>query len=417
MHAFVIGAGVIGVTTAWQLAKNGWQVTLVDAQGEPAAVTSHANGGQLSYSYVAPLADPGVLPHLPEWLLRRESPLRFTPRLDPAQWAWCLKFLRACNSRTATESTAQMLTLSYLSRNVLHEWLHEVPLEFSHAAHGKLIVYRSAALLDKTRSLVAYQAEHGSSQQVLDADSCVSLEPALASVQHDIAGAVYTPSEESGDCAQFTHQLFDRLSTLKSVEIRMGDRVRRLHRAGGDIQGVLMEGGEVLQADHYVVAAGMGSVSLLEPLGSRPALYPLKGFSLSVPCAPETPVPTISVTDYERKTVYARLGSTLRIAAMVGIGSRDTRIEADRIALLRRQVSELLPGLDLTEAQAWAGQRPATPDGRPLIGRSRAAGNLWLNIGHGALGFTLACGSSRLLSDLMEGREPSIEAHPFQPAC
>ncbi|CAM5189406.1 D-amino-acid dehydrogenase OS=Castellaniella defragrans OX=75697 GN=HNR28_001444 PE=3 SV=1 [Castellaniella defragrans] len=417
MRACVIGAGVIGVTTAWHLAKDGWQVTLVDACAEPAAVTSYANGGQLSYSYVAPLADPGVLPHLPEWLLSSTSPLRFTPRLDPAQWSWCLKFLGACTARTASQSTAQMLTLSYLSRDVLHEWLREAPLEFGHSNNGKLIVYRSAALLDKARSLVAYQAEHGSTQQVLDPEACVALEPALASVRARIAGAIYTPSEESGDCAKFTQGLFARLAALDGVEIRMGEGVSHLRRAQGAIQGVVLAGGETLQADHYVVAAGMGSLPLLAPLGARPALYPLKGFSLSLPCAPGDGVPAISVTDYERKTVYANLGGTLRIAAMVGIGSRDDRVEPDRITLIKRQVQELLPQLDLTQAQPWAGQRPATPDGRPLIGRSQAANNLWLNIGHGALGFTLACGSSRVLARLMGGESPEIDARPFQPRC
>lgn len=416
MEACVIGAGVIGVTTAWQLARDGWQVTLIDAESEPAAVTSHANGGQLSYSYVAPLAEPGVLPHLPQWLLSPGSPLRFTPRLDPRQWSWCLKFLRACNARTAARTTAQMLTLSYLSRTVLHEWLVETPIEFGHSANGKLIVYRTPRLLDGARSLVAYQAEHGSAQKVLDADACVALEPALAAIHKRIAGAIYTPSEESGDCARLTRGLAERLAACGNVQVRMGTAVHHLERVGGVIREAVLVDGRRIRADQFVVAAGMGSVRLLAPLGSRPALYPLKGFSLTVPCTPGE-VPAISVTDYERKTVYADLGGRLRIAAMVGLGARDNRIEPARIALIKRQVAEFLPGLDLAHAEAWAGQRPATPDGRPRIGQSRAARNLWVNIGHGALGFTLACGSSRVLGRLMAGAEPGIDASPFTPNC
>lgn len=416
MEACIIGAGVIGVTTAWQLAKDGWQVTLVDAANEPAAVTSHANGGQLSYSYVAPLAEPDVLPHLPQWLLSPNSPLRFTPRLDPHQWSWCLRFLRACTTRTAARSTAQMLTLSYLSRSVLHEWLAETPIEFGHSFNGKLIVYRTPKLLDRARSLVAYQAEHGSAQKVLDADACVALEPALAAIRKQIAGGIYTSSEESGDCARLTRGLADRLAARGNVQLRMGTAVHHLERVDGAVREVVLVDGSRIRADHFVVAAGMGSVPLLAPLGSRPALYPLKGFSLTVPCA-RGEVPAVSVTDYERKTVYADLGDRLRIAAMVGLGSKDNRIEPARIALIKRQVAELLPRIDLTHAEAWAGQRPATPDGRPLIGRSRAARNLWVNIGHGALGFTLACGSGRVLGHLMAGTEPEIDAGPFTPNC
>ncbi|MGB6008726.1 D-amino acid dehydrogenase [Castellaniella sp.] len=416
MHACVIGAGVIGVTTAWQLARQGWQVTLVDTAAEPAGGASHANGGQLSYSYVAPLAEPGMLPHLPAWLLNPASPLRFRPRADPLQWRWCLQFLRACNTRAASATSAQLLSLSYLSRQTLHEIQRESPIDFGHARNGKLIVYRTPALLEKARAQVALQATLGADQQILAADELIEREPALAPARDRLAGAVYTPSEESGDCARFTQGLFRQLAAMDQVTVRMRTPIRQLERSGDRIRRLLTANGESIEADQFVVAAGMGSRPLLAALGSRAPLYPLKGYSLSLPCTSDQ-APAISVTDYERKTVYANLGGTLRIAAMVGIGVADHGIEADRIALVKQQARELLPRMDMGQAQAWAGYRPATPHGRPLIGRSRAAGNLWLNIGHGALGFTLACGSSHLLGSLMDGSAPAIDPAPFQPRC
>ncbi|WP_323018241.1 D-amino acid dehydrogenase [Castellaniella sp.] len=416
MHACVIGAGVIGVTTAWQLAREGWQVTLVDAATEPASGASHANGGQLSYSYVAPLAGPGVLPHLPSWLLSPSSPLRFRLRADPLQWRWCLQFLQACNARAASATSAQLLALSYLSRQVLHDIQQDNPIDFAHARNGKLIVYRTPALLDKARAQVALQADLGSDQQILTTEQLIAQEPALAPARATLAGAIYTSSEESGDCARFTQGLARQLATMGQVTLRPQTTIQQLERHHGRIRRLLTVTGEAIEADQFVLAAGMGSRPLLAALGVRAPLYPLKGYSLSLPCHQEQ-VPAISVTDYERRTVYAKLGDTLRIAAMVGIGMPSQGIEADRIALVKRQAQELLPQVNLGPAQAWAGQRPATPHGRPLIGRSRAADNLWLNIGHGALGFTLACGSSHLLGSLMAGAAPAINPAPFRPDC
>ncbi|MGB6242357.1 MAG: D-amino acid dehydrogenase [Castellaniella sp.] len=416
MHACVIGAGVIGVTTAWQLARQGWQVTLVDSAAEPASGASHANGGQLSYSYVAPLAGPGVLPHLPVWLLNPNSPLRFRLRADPLQWRWCLQFLQACNARTASATSAQLLSLSYLSRQVLHDLQQDTPIDFGHARNGKLIVYRTPGLLAKARAQLALQADLGSEQQLLTTEQLIEREPALAPARATLAGAIYTPSEESGDCARFTQGLAQQLATLHQVELRPQTVIRQLDRQDGRIRRILTTTGESIEADQFVLAAGMGSRPLLAALGVHAPLYPLKGYSLSLPCR-QAQVPAISVTDYERRTVYAKLGDTLRIAAMVGIGTLEQGIEAGRIALVKRQAQALLPHLQMESAQAWSGLRPATPHGRPLIGRSRAADNLWLNIGHGALGFTLACGSSHLLGSLMRDTAPAIDPTPFRPDC
>ncbi len=415
MQVCVIGAGVVGVSTAYFLARAGHGVTLVDERAQPAEVASYANGGQLSYSYVAPLAGPGVLPNVPGWLLRADSPLRFTPRLDPQQWCWALRFMQACTATAAQRSTAQMLTLSYLSRDTLHALLEHEPLSFGHQRNGKLIVYRTPALLDKARELVRYQADHGAHQEVWDAEQCLAHEPALAALGPQLAGAIHTAGEESGDCMVFTRELFARLQAMPNVTVRLNTPVQRLKRVAGRIVGAQTPDGDI-EADAYVVATGLGSRELLRPLGHELPLYGLKGYSLSVPLAGDAAsAPTYSVTDYERRIVYARVGDVLRIAAMVDMGVQDNHVDPRRIALLKQQVHEVFPALDLDQASEWAGVRPATPHGRPLIGRSKAAGNLWLNAGHGALGFTLACGSAVLLEALMAERAPPIDPAPFLP--
>jgi D-amino-acid dehydrogenase len=415
MKVCVIGAGVIGVTSAYFLARQGHDVVLVDSRAQPAMVSSYANGGQLSYSYVAPLAGPGVLPSVPGWLLRADSPLRFHPRLDPHQWRWCLEFALACRASVAQASTAQLQSLSYLSRDVLHRLLVDEPIEFGHVLNGKLIAYRSPELLEKARRLVAYQAELGAEQRVLDASETLALEPALAGLGSNLAGAVYTPSEEAGDCRLFTDGLFQRLKALGNVDVQMSNPVRRLRREGRKIVAVETAKGDI-PVDAVVLAAGVGSRELIKPLGRDLPLYPLKGYSLSVPMdeGDET-APQISVTDYERRIVYARIGKVLRIAAMVDIGSPNADIDPARIALLKQQVNEAFPQLDLSKAEPWAGMRPATPTGKPLIGESRVADNLWLNLGQGALGFTLACGSAALLTAQMSGLPLPIDATPFRP--
>ncbi|AHV92578.1 D-amino acid dehydrogenase [Bordetella holmesii] len=415
MRVCVIGAGVIGVTTAYFLAREGHEVVLLDSQAQPAEVSSYANGGQLSYSYVAPLAGPGVLASVPGWLLRADSPLRFRPRLDPHQWRWCLQFALACNASAARRSTAQLQSLSYLSRDVLHRLLEQETLDFGHLRNGKLIVYRSAELLDKARKLASYQASLGAEQQVLDAAATLALEPALAGMGNDLAGAIYTPSEEAGDCHQFILALYERLKALGRTQCLMNTTVTSLWTEGRRVVAVRTDQGDI-GADAVVLATGVGTRGLLKPLGQDVPLYPLKGYSLTVALASgEANAPAISVTDYERRIVYARVGRALRVAAMVDIGSHDGGIDPARVALLKQQVMQAFPALDLSQAHAWAGLRPATPTGKPLIGRASGTDNLWLNIGQGALGFTLACGSAALLGSLMSGLPPPIDPLPFQP--
>jgi len=416
MHICLIGAGVIGVATAWELAQHGHAVTLLEAREGVGLETSYANAGQLSYSYVAPLADPSVLPQLPKWLLNPNSPLHFQPRLDPQQWRWALAFLCACRGATAQRTAAQLLTLSYLSRDALAQWMARAPLAFDWREAGKLVVYRDPVQWNKARRAVARQAQHGAREHVLDAHACLRLEPALAGFGAQLAGGVYAPDAAVGDCHKFCQALAASLQTLPDVTVRPGSRVIALERVQGRIVAARLASGERVAAQHFVLGNALGARQLLRALGDDAPIYGLKGYSLSLP-VPQDPAlaPRLSVTDYERRIVYARIGGSLRIAAMVDIGNVSAAPTLKRIALLKRQVAEVFPNLPLQHAQPWAGLRPSTPDGRPRIGRCRAASNLWLNVGHGALGFTLACGSAVLLRHLIEGGAPPINPAPFQP--
>ncbi|MBN3754539.1 D-amino acid dehydrogenase [Paraburkholderia sp. Tr-20389] len=408
MRVCVLGAGVVGLTTAWSLARDGHDVTIVEARGGAALEASFANGGQLSYSYVAPLADPAVLPKLPAWLLKRDSALRFVPRFDAQQWRWCAAFLLACRSHRARQTALEMLSLGALSKAALHEIVERESIAFDYVRNGKLVVYRDPHEFERARHKMERLVAAGSDQRALDGSQCTVLEPALAHAQPLIAGGIHTPSEEAGDCQRFSVALADALRERHRVTFRYDTPVRELVTAGPRIVAARTASGDI-EADAFVVALGLGSVPLLAALGVRLPIYPLTGYSLTIDGADPRHAPRVSVTDLHRKVVYAPLGERLRIAGMVEIaGLRDAQ-RAARIDLLKRQAQEIFPAAgDYANAQTWCGHRPATPDSKPLIGRT-PFGNLWLNTGHGALGFTLACGSARVIADLIAGRPPSVD--------
>ncbi|MFJ4288625.1 D-amino acid dehydrogenase [Cupriavidus sp. NPDC089707] len=426
MRVVIVGAGVVGMTTAWRLAQDGHEVTVLERHQGPGEETSFANGGQLSYSYVAPLAGPGVIGKVPGWLLRRDSPMRFRPVADPAQWRWLAAFMGACNASTSEATTRKLLRLGFYSRDQLQAFVAQHEHEdsgfgFDFARRGKLVVHRDEAAFASACRLLDYQASLGCEQQALDRDACVALEPALAGIRDEIAGAIYTPSEEVGDCHRFCVSLARLLQHgggRTGVSLRFGTVVRGLVQQGGRVAGVRTDAGEV-PADVVVVAGGIGSVPLLRPLGVRPMLWPLKGYSITVPLASGARAPHVSVTDFANKIVYARIGNTLRVAGMADLVRGGTRIDPERVGTLVAQTRALfdgiVPDLPLAQLQPWAGLRPATPDGLPLIGPSRVSG-LWLNLGHGALGFTLAMGSAGLLADRLAGRRPVLDAADFDAA-
>lgn len=408
MQVCVLGAGVVGLTTAYRLARDGHDVTIVEAHSGAAQEASFANGGQLSYSYVAPLADPAVLPKLPAWLLQRDSALRFVPRWDVAQWRWCASFLLACRTHRARRTALDLLSLGALSKAALHEIVERESIGFDYVRNGKLVVYRDAREFGRARRKLALLAAAGSDQRALDAAQCVALEPALAHAQPLLAGGIHTPSEEAGDCHRFGVALAQTLQQRYGVTIHYDTPVSALVTQGPRVVAARSQAGDI-PADAFVVALGMGSVPLLDTLGVRLPIYPLTGYSLTLDRTSLADTPRVSVTDLHRKVVYAPLGERLRIAGMVEIAGMSDAQRARRLAALTRQAQEIFPNAgDYAQARNWCGHRPATPDSKPLIGPS-PYDNLWLNTGHGALGFTLACGSARVIADAIAQRPPVVD--------
>ncbi|MDE1179091.1 D-amino acid dehydrogenase [Paraburkholderia sp.] len=414
MEVLVLGAGVIGLTSAWFLHAAGHSVTVVDRHPSVARETSFANGAQLSYSYVAPLAGPGVLAKIPGWLMDGDAPMRFRPALDIDQWRWCMQFMRACTTEQSARSTRALLELSFLSRSLMHGLIDSEPsLDFDFVRSGKLVVHRDGAAFESAVGQLAFQRTLGCDQVALDADACIDVEPALGHLRDQFAGGIYTASEDTADCYRFCTSL-ERLLRARGVSFELGTPVTALtSRAGGRAEA--WSGARRLPGEQIVIALGCESTGLLKPLGIDVPVYPLKGYSLTVPVETASKTPSISVTDFARKVVYARLGDRLRVAGMADIVGYSRQLNRRRLATLRRESEAMFPDAgDYSAAEAWAGLRPATPRGTPLVGATHVR-NLWLNIGHGALGFTLAAGAAQLLGERIGGRATSIDATLFEP--
>jgi len=409
----VLGAGVVGLSVAWYLWRDGHQVTIVERNRGVGLETSFANGGQLSYSYVAPLASPSVIPKLPPWLLRRDSPLRFRPEIAPDQWRWCLEFLAACKQATADETTRRLLRLAFYSRDLMHELVREQSIDFDYVQNGKLVVHTQEESFDSAVRLMEYQRTLGAEQRALAAAECVEIEPALAHMSPRIVGAIHTPSEDVGDTYKFCNELARIMTTGPNpVTIHLRAEVGRLLPWRGKLMGV-ETGVGVLEADHYVMALGTNAPYLVKPLGIRIPVYPLKGYSLSLPITEDAGAPRISVTDFKRKVVYARIGDDLRVAGMADLSGRRAVIDVERVDQLIDEVRNTFPrATDFTTLKPWCGMRPATPRGTPVIGATPHA-NLWLDVGHGALGFTLALATGRIVADLIAGRPSAIPLDGF----
>lgn len=390
----VIGGGVIGLATAYALVREGLSVALIEARDSLASATSFANGGQLSYRYVAPLADAGVPWQALGWMLQGDSPLRLRLRFDPAQWRWLLAFMMACRSRVNARNGAQLLALALESQAALARWREEDGLtDFAWRRNGKLVAFRSERAFAQGRRRLLDPI----SQRVLDATELKALEPALAGAP--FVGGVLTPDEEVADCHRFCVRLAERLRASGQCQFLLGKPVTQLVTHHDRVV-ALQLGSEQVDVQRLVLCAGHRSAGLALP-GLKLPVYPLKGYSLTAPIAPEHRAPEVSVTDYERKIVYARLDRHLRVAAMVDIVGYDEAVDARRLDSMRRLALDTLPNAaDYGQAVEWAGMRPATPTGVPIIGAT-AYRNLWLNVGHGALGFTLACGSGERLARIL----------------
>jgi len=414
MKVVVLGAGVAGVAAAWALRRDGHAVTVLERNAGVALETSFANGGQLSYSYVAPLASPSVIPKIPPWLLRRDSPLRFRPALDPDQWRWCLAFLAACNTRQADITTERLLRLAFHSRSLMRSLVAEHRPAFDYAQSGKLVVHTSATSFESARRLMDFQRTLGCEQKALSPQESVFLEPALQEMGPRIAGSIFTASEDAGDCLAFCRELERLMGTGSDpVAFRFGVEARRLVARGGRVAAVATADGEI-EADAFVLALGAAAPSLLSPLGIRVPVYPLKGYSLTAPVLHEDAAPRVSVTDFSRKVVYARLGDTIRVAGMADLAGRTAEADPERVAQLVAEARAAFPqAADWEGAESWCGLRPATPRGTPVLGATPLA-NLWLDVGHGALGFTLALGAGQVVADLVAGREPAVPLDGFR---
>ncbi|MET0312090.1 MAG: D-amino acid dehydrogenase [Burkholderiaceae bacterium] len=406
----VIGAGIVGCSTAFALAENGWEVTLLDSHGGPGQGTSQSNGAQLSYSYVEPLATPGILAKLPSLLTAGDSPLTFRLRLDPHQWSWLARFVLACNAARVRETTRTLLALTRTSRQTLDRWLLANGWDCEFAMPGKLVLYGTPEDLAGARRQVEFQRGLGCRQELLAPAACAEIEPALAAYAPSVAGGVWTADECVIDPLQLTQQMAASLAAGGHA-IHWNTPARSLIVRAGRVCGVSTPAGEML-ADAVVVCSGIAANKLLSAVSQRLPIYPIKGYSVTLGVAPGTAAPHVSITDSRRKLVFARLGDRLRVAGRAEVVGYDLGIPQDRIDELLRGTREVFPDAGWSpDIQPWAGLRPCTPTGVPFYGPGRQPG-LYLNTGHGALGLTLAAGSAQLLAERMTREAQPGAVHP-----
>ncbi len=415
MRIVVLGAGLIGVSSAWFLAEDGHEVIVVDRQPGPARETSFANGGQISTSHAEPWANPGAPLKALKWLGREDSPLLWRLRADPAQWAWGLRFLMECCPQRTRANIQAILALALDSRARLKVLRRELGLEYDCLERGILHFYIDLAEFEHAIPQAALMREFGCERVVKTAAECLAIEPTLVNSRLPIVGGTFTAGDESGDAQRFCTLLAER-AAQRGVVFRYDTPITGLASDGMAVRGVHLANGEVLSADAVVVALGSYTPRTLAPLGIDVPVYPAKGYSISIPFEDAATVPTVSLTDDGAKIVFSRLGQRLRVAGTAEFAGYDTRIAPQRIAPLLRRVREIFPQLSFDEnaIEPWTGLRPATPGNVPLIGRTRLK-NLYLNTGHGTLGWTMAVGSGRLLADLLGGRSPAFDATPYQP--
>ncbi len=416
MRVIVLGAGVVGVTSAWYLAADGHDVTVIDRQPLPAQETSFANGGQISVSHAEPWAGPGAPLKALKWMGQEDAPLLWRWRADPAQWAWGLRFLRECTAARARANVRAIVSLGLASRSALQALRRDLALEYDQLERGILHFYTDPDEFEHALPQAALMREFGCERVPQTAVECCAIEPALADSRVPVVGGTYTAGDESGDARRFTEALA-RHADERGVRFRFGQTVAALRREGDRVVGAYMTSGEELRADLTVLALGSYSPLLLRPLGARIPVYPAKGYSATLTLPPGVSAPTVSLTDDGHKLVMSRFGQRLRVAGTAEFGGYDTSLNAARCQALLRRTTAMFPALEKSgEVEYWAGLRPATPGNVPLIGDMAAAGlpGLWLNTGHGTLGWTLACGSARLLADLVAGRDPGFDPAPYR---
>jgi len=413
MKVLVLGAGVTGVATAWYLRKAGHDVTVIDRGEAPALETSYANGGQISVSHAEPWASPRAPRQILRWLGREDAPLLFRLRADPAQWRWAWFFLRECTPARLRHNIRQLVALGTYSRNALRELRAETGIRYDQLTRGILHFYTSEAAWSGAQHAIRLMNEAGCRLENLSAGECIALEPALASMRGRLAGGSYSPDDESGDAHRFTRELA-ALCSARGVSFRFRTNIASLV-AGRDrqITGILIrrvdeKDGEEITADACVVCLGTGSAALLRPHGISLHIYPVKGYSVTLPVRDPGKAYSLSLTDDEHKLVFSRLGERLRIAGTAEFNGYDRSLNNTRCQAILRRVAELFPEAgDFDSPMLWAGLRPATPSNIPYIGGTHYR-NLYLNTGHGTLGWTQACGAGAAIAELVSGRRPAV---------
>ena len=405
MKVIVLGAGVVGTTTAYYLARAGAEVTVLERQPGPAQETSHANAGQISPGYATPWAAPGIPLKALKWMFQRHAPLAIRPDATLWQLRWMAAMLRNCTAQRYVLNKERMMRVAEYSRESLRALRAETGIAYEQRMGGTLQVFRTEAQLDAVQRDIAVLQECGVPHELLDRDQLTAVEPGLAHARDKLVGGLRLPNDETGDCQVFTQELA-RLATGLGVDFRFGQPVDGLVMAGRDIAGVRL-GRDMLSADRYVLAFGSYSRGFLAPLGLDLPVYPVKGYSLTVPLLDEALAPRSTVLDETYKIALTRFDRRIRVGGMAELGGFDLRLNPRRRETLEMVTQDLFPGGDLPNASFWTGLRPMTPDSTPILGGTRYA-NLFLNTGHGTLGWTMACGSGRLVTDLVLGRTPDI---------
>jgi len=412
MKVIVLGAGVIGTIAAWFLSKAGHEVTVIDRQPVAGNETSFANGGQISVSHAEPWANPSAPLKVLKWLARDDAPLLFRPRFDTAQWRWCAQFMLECLPARTRHNITQIVRLGLYSRATLQALRAETDIAYDHLQRGILHFYTDQREFDAAVEPAQVMRDHGCEIDMIDADGCVRIEPALASARSRLVGGSFTASDESGDAHKFSIELA-KLAAARGVRFLTGTRILGLTRADDRIESVRVVDADgipaTVTADAYVMALGSYSPLLLKAVGIRAPVYPAKGYSITLPVGPQHTAPQVSLTDDEYKIVFSRLGDRLRCAGTAELNGYNTDLNEVRCRAIVDRLFSLFPEAgDRSQVRYWTGLRPATPSNVPLIGRS-AIGNLYLNTGHGTLGWTHACGSGAALADIVIGRAPEVD--------
>ena len=412
MRVLVLGAGVIGVTSAYYLAKNGFEVTVIDRQPHVAMETSFANAGQISPGYSAPWAAPGVPMKALKWLFQRHAPLALKPDFTLWQLQWTTQLLRNCNASSYARNKERMMRLAEYSRDCLDTLREDAGIQYEGRTQGTLQVFRTQKQLDAEAKDIAVLSRLGVPFEHLDPDGCVQAEPALADVKNQLLGGLRLPHDETGDCQLFTTRLAAKAEKL-GVKFLQNITIKKLRLNQGNLEGVEISsetGVQMLQADQYVVALGSYSRDLLQQLDIKIPVYPVKGYSLTVPVINSEASPISTVMDETYKVAITRFDNRIRVGGMAELAGFDLSLNPRRRETLEMVLNGLFPQAgDVKRAEFWTGLRPMTPDGTPIIGHaSQTHQNVWISTGHGTLGWTMACGSGRILADMLAKKTPEI---------